>query len=90
MFIENVDILIIKTQKSACEQKKITVKGWRMLCSGFKATFCLLQCVCKDMDGTHFVGDLILKHSDQAHLDHNSVMSDWHYRAHRFDLYLGI
>ena len=59
MFIENVDILIIKTQKSACEQKKFTVKGWRMLCSGFKATFCFLQCVCKDVHGSHFVRDLI-------------------------------
>ena len=59
MFIENVDILIIKTQKSACEQKKFTVKCWRMLCSGFKATFCLLQCVCEDVHGTHFVRDLI-------------------------------
>ena len=28
-------------------------------------------------------------YSDQAQLDHNSVMSDWHYRAHRFPLYLG-
>ena len=28
--------------------------------------------------------------SDQAHQNHNSSMSDWHYGAHRFDLYLEI
>ena len=54
-----------------------------MLCSDFKATFGLLQCVCKDVDGTHFVRDLI------SIVAHNSIMSDWHYRACRFDLYLG-
>ena len=30
-----------------------------MLCSDFKATFGLLQCVCKDVDETHFVRDMI-------------------------------
>ena len=44
--------------------------------------------VCKAVDGTHFVRDLIS--SDEAHQDHNSIMSDWHYRAHRFDLYLEV
>ena len=41
--------------------------------------------VCKAVDGTHFVRNLI---SDVAHQNHNSIMSDWHYRVHRFDLYL--
>ena len=41
--------------------------------------------VCKAVDGTHFVRNLI---SDVAHQDHNSIMSDWHERAHRLDLYL--
>ena len=34
---------------------------------------------CKAVDG-----NLII---DVAHQDHNSIMSDWHYRAHRFDLF---
>ena len=41
--------------------------------------------VCKAVEGTHFLRNLI---SDVAHQNHNSITSDWHYRAHRFDLYL--
>ena len=37
------------------------------------------------VDGTHFMRNLI---GDVAHQDHNRVVSDLHYRAHRFDLYL--
>ena len=40
---------------------------------------------CKAVDGTHLVRNLI---SDVAHQDHNSIMSDWHYIARRFDFYL--
>ena len=40
---------------------------------------------CKAVGGTHLVRNLI---SDVAHQDHNSIMSDWHYGAHRFDLFL--
>ena len=41
--------------------------------------------VCKAVDGTYFVRNLI---SDVAHQDRYSIMSDWHYRTHSFDLYL--
>ena len=43
--------------------------------------------VCKVVDGTHCVRNLI---SDVAVQNYNSFTSDWHYRAHRFDLCLDL
>ena len=41
--------------------------------------------VCKAVDGTHFVRNLI---SDVTHQDRYSIISDLHYRARKFYLYL--
>ena len=44
-----------------------------------------IACVCKALGHMFKRFDY---YRDQAHRDHNSVMSDWHYRAHRFDFHL--
>ena len=65
-------------------EKKISVKVGSLLCSNCAhVVYCS---VCKAVNGTHFVTNLI--RSDQARQDHNKIiiMMDCHYRAHRFDL----
>ena len=62
-------------------ENKICSQSW--IAIFFPAKCGLIYCsVCRAVDGTHFVRNWI---SDVAHQDHNSIVSDWHYRAYGFE-----
>ena len=63
-------------------ENKICSQSWITVFFQQRVGYCSVR---RAVDGTHCVRNLI---SDVAHQDHNSVMSDFHYRAYSFDLYL--
>ena len=58
------------------KNEKVKKKKWSVAPLGF-CTHVVYCGIGKAVDGMHFVRDFI-GIGEQAHLDHNSILSDWH------------